>query len=167
SITHIPPLKREQDEWARGNKGKADEFANHLEKVFSTNQEAPEEIQQLDENLEDFKIELTTPKEVKTETKKNISAKKAPGFDLVIGAVLKELPRKGIIKFTNLIDAAFRLKYVPGIWKVAESKSKFSEFSKKTEEGSICLQGSSIHPTEKRKTSGRNMPVGPPVYSSA
>lgn len=30
------------------------------------------------------------------------------------------MPKKVIIMLTYLIDAAFRLKYVPGVWKIAE-----------------------------------------------
>lgn len=41
-------------------------------------------------------------------------------YDLIIGQILKELPRKGIVMLTYLINTAFRLKYVPMQWKVAE-----------------------------------------------
>jgi hypothetical protein len=34
--------------------------------------------------------------------------------------MMKELPRKGIVKITHLSNAAFRLRYVPIQWKVAE-----------------------------------------------
>ena len=33
---------------------------------------------------------------------------------------MKQLPRKAIVKLTTLIKTAFRLKYVPKLWKVAE-----------------------------------------------
>lgn len=42
------------------------------------------------------------------------------GYDLITGEILKKLPRKGIVKLTNLVNASFRLKYVPMCWKVAE-----------------------------------------------
>jgi hypothetical protein len=57
---------------------------------------------------------------VKKEIKENINPKKAPGFDLITGEIPKQLPRKAIVKLTNLINAAFRLKYVPRLWKAAE-----------------------------------------------
>jgi len=50
----------------------------------------------------------------------NINPKKSPGFDLITGQILKERPRKSLVKLTNLINASFRLKYVPQLWKVAE-----------------------------------------------
>lgn len=54
------------------------------------------------------------------EIKENINPKKAPGFDFITVEILKQLPQKAIIKLTHLINAAFRLEYVPRMWKVAE-----------------------------------------------
>ena len=57
-------------------------------------------------------ISLVTSKEVEKEIKNNINPKKAPGFDLITGEILEELPKKAMVKLTNLINAAFQLKYV-------------------------------------------------------
>lgn len=72
------------------------------------------------ENIEEKEIELVTPKEVSKESESNITPKKAPGLDLITGEILKQLPKKGIVILTYLINAAFRLKYVSNVWKVAE-----------------------------------------------
>jgi hypothetical protein len=69
---------------------------------------------------ENEEIKLATTTEVKNVINNNINPKKVEGFDLITGEVLQELPRKAIVKITNLINAAFRLKYVPRLWKVAE-----------------------------------------------
>ena len=69
---------------------------------------------------ENEEIKLVTATEVKNEISNNINPKKAPGFDLITGEVLQQLPRKAIVKITKLINAAFRLKYVPRLWKVAD-----------------------------------------------
>lgn len=93
-------------------------FADHLEKTFQ-----PLLLQTEQENTlpidtgEDCEIKYATPKEVKNEIELNISIRKAPGLDLITGKILKELPRKAIVKLTYLINAAFRLKYVPKQWK--------------------------------------------------
>ena len=50
----------------------------------------------------------------------NINAKKCPGYDLITAGILKELPRKALVKLTNLINAAIRIKVVPTLWKIAE-----------------------------------------------
>ena len=52
-------------------------------------------------------IPLVTSKEVEKEIKNNINPRKAPGFNLITGEILKQLPKKAIVKLTNLINAAF------------------------------------------------------------
>lgn len=117
----IPPVRQENGKWARNNEQKADSFANYLEKIFQ-----PNEVQESESDWnkaiqeEEGDIEPVTPKEVKDEITKNINPKKAPGFDLITGEVLRQFPEKVVIKLTNLIDATFRLKYVPRLWKIAE-----------------------------------------------
>jgi hypothetical protein len=46
--------------------------------------------------------------------------KKAPGFDLITGKILKYLKRKALVKLTTLFNACIRLKHVPDAWKIAE-----------------------------------------------
>jgi hypothetical protein len=67
---------------------------------------------------ENEEIKPATATEVKNEIN-NINPKKAPGFDLISREDL-QVPRKAIVKITTLIYAAFRLKYVPNLWKVVE-----------------------------------------------
>jgi hypothetical protein len=47
---------------------------------------------------------MATPKEVANETKRDINPRKAPGFYLINGEILKQYPRKGLVKLTNLIN---------------------------------------------------------------
>lgn len=46
----------------------------------------------------DQEIVFTSPKEVINEIKGNINPKKAPGFDTITGEILKQLPKKAIVK---------------------------------------------------------------------
>jgi hypothetical protein len=55
-----------------------------------------------------------------TAIKANIAPKKAQGFDLITGEILKQLPKQAIVKLTHLYNAAFRLQYMPSYWKAAE-----------------------------------------------
>ena len=45
---------------------------------------------------------------------------KAPGYDLITGKLLKELPRKGIRAITQIYNAIFRLEYFPTHWKIGQ-----------------------------------------------
>jgi hypothetical protein len=115
-----PPIKKLDGSWARNNEQKALRFAEHLENIFQPNTAENNEVLS-DVVLQDsVEIPLTSPAEVKTEIRTNINPKKAPGYDLITGQILIELPRKALVKLTNLINASFRLKYVPQLWKVAE-----------------------------------------------
>ncbi|KAF6198264.1 hypothetical protein GE061_008011 [Apolygus lucorum] len=72
------------------------------------------------EKTDELEIIPVTLKELKGEIKSNINAKKTPGYDLITGRIMKELPEKAVIKLLHIINATFRLKHVPSQWKVAE-----------------------------------------------
>lgn len=116
-LEQVTPIRIDHDSWAKSNKEKADLFADHLEKVFSPHEEII--MDEDPHHLEAGVIPPTSPREVKNEIK-TLSRKKTPGFDLINGEVLQELPRKAIVKLCHLFNASFRLKYVPSFWKVAE-----------------------------------------------
>jgi hypothetical protein len=116
----IPPIRKEDGKWARNDERKAERFANHLEKTFQSHRQQEGEITWKATMQEGDEITPGTPQEVNEEIKENVSPKKAPGFDSITGEILKQLPRKAVVKLTKLISAAFRLKYVPRLWKVAE-----------------------------------------------
>lgn len=117
---HIPPIKRNDGTWARSNQEKADVFANHLEETFTPlpRQCAFENIKRVSKIDLDH-IPLVKFKELQKVITR-LSNKKTPGYDLITGEILKELPRKGKLKLLNLINASIRLKYVPMQWKIAE-----------------------------------------------
>lgn len=75
---------------------------------------------QLENNNDCIVLKMITPQDVSNIIRKLASSRKAPGYDLITGQILKELPKKGIVKLIYLINAAFRLRYVPRQWKVAE-----------------------------------------------
>jgi hypothetical protein len=123
-VCHKPPLKRENGTWAKENKKKAEllVFAEHLEDTFTPNCTSEDVEDELGEviNEETGIIPPVSSKEVERIIRQQISPKKAPSYDLITGQILKKLPRKAIIKITHIINAAFRMRYIPGIWKIAE-----------------------------------------------
>ena len=116
----IPPIRITDGTWARSNEQKAQRFSEHLEHIWQL-QDRQEEKEMITEDIfqENEEIKLTTTTEVKNEINNNINPKKAPGCDLITGEVLQLLPRKATVKITKLINDAFRLQYVPRLWKVA------------------------------------------------
>jgi hypothetical protein len=49
--------------------------------------------------------------------RQQISPKRPPGYGLVTGQILKTLPRKATIQITHIINATFRMRYAPRIWR--------------------------------------------------
>lgn len=116
-----PPIKNDQNEWAKSDEEKANVFADYLEKTFR-----PFDGRALNENInmhptssESYITRNVTLAELNREIKK-LKSKKAPGYDLITAEVLKMLPRKGLINLLYIMNATIRLEYVPSQWKVAE-----------------------------------------------
>jgi hypothetical protein len=107
-VMQIPPIRKTDGKWARNNEQKAQQVAEHLEQIFQPleSQEGKEMITE-DTVQENKEIKLATTTGVKNVINNNINPKKAPGCDLITGEVLQQLPRKAIVKITNLINAAF------------------------------------------------------------
>lgn len=117
-IMAIPPIKKGDGCWAVSNEQKASRFAEHLEQIFQPNENTDNVVLVQTSSIEQ-EVRLVTPKEVYNEIKR-LNTKKSPGYDLITGEVLLNLPRKAIVKLTTLINASFRLQYVPDVWKIAE-----------------------------------------------
>jgi hypothetical protein len=116
---NIPPVRKQDHTWTRNNKEKA-EVAVHLEWTFQPNKEETMDSPQRIEEAQIKQIPPVTLKEILSAIKVDIHSKKAPRFDLIMGEILKQLPKKAIVKLTYLYNAAFRLKCVPSYWKAAE-----------------------------------------------
>jgi hypothetical protein len=116
--TQIPPIKKDKT-WARSVKQKANLFAIYLEEMFQPlpRQTTEESLVSVAKNNEQ-EIQSVTLMKLKREIKTNLNVKKAPGYDLITGRIIKELPEIGLQKLQHLINVAYRLKYVPRQWKV-------------------------------------------------
>lgn len=123
----IPPIRLSNGNWARSDADKAEAFAEHLAEVFKPfdseiDAHEEEEIYQLLEAslnmcqpIRNFKVN-----EIKNTIKNHLNPKKAPGFDLLNGKVLQELPEKAFRAITIFFNAILRLSLVPYFWKVAQ-----------------------------------------------
>ena len=64
-------------------------------------------------------VRAFTPAVVKAELTR-LNSRKAPGYDLISGLVLKRLPRKTIVLLTVIFNRMLTLSYFPILWKYAE-----------------------------------------------
>jgi hypothetical protein len=51
---------------------------------------------------------------------KHMRTKKAPGYDLITGRILKELPEVGLRAITLIFNSVMRTSYFPAQWKVSQ-----------------------------------------------
>ena len=125
----IPPILSSTGQWARSDDEKAKRFAEHLEKVFTPftfsnpiNDEA--EIQ----NYLEAPFQLDLPvKNIKISEGKSIIQNElnpnAPGFDLITGKVITELPEKTVRLIAILFYAVLRIGHYPHHWKVSKKSN--------------------------------------------
>lgn len=123
----VPPIRRSDQSWAKTNTEKAELFAQHLEAVFTPNprqisiEEEDEMHVFLDETHQlDLPIKSFTKSEVSAVIMKDLSSKKAPGYDLITGKILKELPANGFKFLTQVFNSILRTSHFPAQWKVAQ-----------------------------------------------
>lgn len=119
-----PPIRMNNNEWARTDYQKAETFAKHLSLTFQPNDGNNIDEEEIDSVLQQpFQLDLplrhVRPEEVRSEIKK-LDSKKAPGYDLVTPKILKELPNIAIIHATQIFNATYRLSYYPQMWKVSQ-----------------------------------------------
>ena len=76
----------QNNQWARSNQENTDCFANHLEQIFSDEENRNNKLE-AKLSIEDKDIKYTTIKEVYNEIRA-LNPKKSPGYDLINGAVL-------------------------------------------------------------------------------
>jgi hypothetical protein len=93
-IATIPPVRKQDHTWARTNKEKAEVFANHLERTFQINEEKTVDSPRRIQESPIKQIPPVTPKNIINVIKVNFHPKKAPGFDLIRGEILKRLHQK-------------------------------------------------------------------------
>lgn len=122
----IPPIKTATNQWARSEIEKANAFADHLSNVFTPINTGPREN---DRRIEEFlnsplpvalPIKPFSPLEIYCGIKNHIKTSKSPGYDLITGKILKELPKKGIVFLATLFNNILRTTFIPNQWKVAQ-----------------------------------------------
>jgi hypothetical protein len=124
----VPPLRKTNGSWAQSGDDKANTFAEHLSDVF---QPFPSEVININEELEiqDF---LQTPfqmampiqsfefDDIFSTIHTEINPMKSPGFDLITGRLLQELPKKALKFITLIFNSIIIVGYFPALWKISQ-----------------------------------------------
>ena len=117
---HIPPVRINHNTWARRDKLKATAFAEDLASVF---QPLPSQLLVMEE--ETINNDLNAPHQMALPMKKiqineaknvihyKINPKKAPGYDLITGKILKERSQKGLRAITQIYNIILQTEYFP------------------------------------------------------
>jgi len=122
----IPPLRTVGGEWAKSNMQKANLLAKHFEAVFQPypSEMPPAEDQQILHALASPGLPPTPLRPFKkTEVRKafkKLRPTKSPGYDLITGKVLQELPETGTRAITQLFNGILRTGHYPNQWKVSQ-----------------------------------------------
>jgi hypothetical protein len=102
-------------QYARSDYKKAELFAEHLQEVFTPQDNLP--LQETDSVLNHT---IQSSQQLKPFALKEIlkaintlNPKKATGYDLITTEILKQLPKKGCLKLLYLFNAILRLHYWP------------------------------------------------------
>jgi hypothetical protein len=120
-----PSLRTPHGTWARSATERAHAFSQHIASVFQpypsgTTPVAEETTLQFLETP--YQTEPPIPHLTRTDIQtaiNNLNPKKSPGYDLITGKILKELPIIGAKYLTQLFNAILLLNYLPTQWKVA------------------------------------------------
>jgi len=94
----IPPVRLSDGNWARSDEEKANAFAAYLMKVFSPHEEQGLNVS----HVRPIKFRWNG---VKNTIRLCISPKKAPGYDLITGKMIRELPDKCIKLVAYIFNA--------------------------------------------------------------
>jgi hypothetical protein len=139
SVSPLGILTRGQpDKWARSDKEKAELFTVHLSKVFTPNNNQPD--QEIEENiiispLHIPLIKILSLKEIQEEIS-SFKNKKAPGIDIT-PKMLKELPKKGLVMLTYIIQCHDKTKFLADTFK--DSRNHHDNKARKRSEGIIIV----------------------------
>jgi len=100
--THHPPIRKQDRNWVRSEKEKAETFAVHFSKVFKPNPREitlEEEDRLLSDDITPDILDTSTRPFIINEVKaviKYLNPKKALSYDLIINQILQTLPEMGI-----------------------------------------------------------------------
>lgn len=122
---HIPPIRNTDNTWARSGKEKAERFGEHFSSVF---QPVPQRSP-FEENINNYldvplqlspPIQPFSPTDIKETIIKHTNPNKSPGYDLITGKIIRELPKKGYAFIASIFNSIITCSHFPSQWKIAQ-----------------------------------------------
>lgn len=119
------PIRKQDGSWARSDDEKAWTFTNHLSEVFIPFVEGDSQTARGDITTQNIINQSRLPiAEFKIKDIRKVILKmdsnKAPGYDLIIAKLLKELPSIGVKFMKFIYNAILRNSFVSPQWKVTK-----------------------------------------------
>jgi hypothetical protein len=120
----IPPVRASDGSWAKSDIEKAAAFGDHLRQVFTPHSSFHPHDLVVSESLDVpcplfLPITPFSPAEVSAVIAR-LNVRKVPGYDLISGKVLQEIPPTAVVLLTTLYNSMLRLFYYPLLWKFAQ-----------------------------------------------
>jgi hypothetical protein len=120
----IPPVRASDGRWANSDNEKTAAFGDHLRQVFTPRSSFHPHDLVVSNSLDvPFPLSLPitpfSPAAVSAVTVR-LNVRKAPGYDLISGKVLQELPPMTVVLLTTLYNSMLCLSYYPLLWKFAQ-----------------------------------------------
>jgi len=120
----IPLIRTTDGSWAKSDIEKATACGDHLRQVFTPHSSFHPHDLIVSDSLDvpcpmSFPITPFSLAEVSAATA-CLKVRKAPGYDLISGKVLQELPPTAVVLLTTLYNSMLRLSYYPLLWKFAQ-----------------------------------------------
>jgi hypothetical protein len=113
------PLRTAAGDWAKSDTQKVHVLADHFAHVFQPYDSKISEVEEQKishPQVAPSRLESPTKKFKITEVWaaiKHMRTKKAPGYDLITGRILKELPEVGLRAITLIFNSIIRTGYFP------------------------------------------------------
>jgi hypothetical protein len=118
----ITPIRKTDRSWAEYDLEKAENIGEHLSQVFTPHNSMHHYNSGEIEKFLDTPCQTLTafsPREIRQVIKK-VNQHKAPGYDLITGEILKQLPKKAIVLLTTIYNSMLKFSYFSAIWKFAQ-----------------------------------------------
>jgi hypothetical protein len=115
----IPTIRKADRSWAKSDLEKVESFAEYVSQVFTPlNSEHHYNNDEIEKFLD---VPCQMSLSIKAFSPREVNQHKAPGYVLITGEILRQLPKKAIVLLTTIYNNMLSISYFPTIWKFAQT----------------------------------------------